>query len=202
MIYLVVMVIFHSYVSLQEGIGSRNITFFSGWQIMIQTGMWNTITQTHAHRLNFFCLAVSSPHVPGHIQGILGELNMLTVHEHEPLATCNWDANIYVSLDDVSLENAWTCRQCSLQTWDVPKRQLKTSGTSQVAPGKFGTQNDQHLWEVPLKWTMKWTHRWTYLYLPNISKNIYSHLLKSHRLQRIIVFRLGGVSGKVAPTGV
>jgi hypothetical protein len=44
-------------------------------------------------------------------------------------------------LDDVSLENAWTCRQCSLQTWDVPKRQLKTSGTSQVA------------WEV---WYPKW----------------------------------------------
>jgi hypothetical protein len=105
MIYLVVMVIFHSYVSLQEGIGSRKIVFFSGWQIMIQTGMWNTITQTHTHRLRIFCLAVSSPHVPGHIQGILGELNMLTVHEHEPLATCNWDAYL-LSLDDVSLENA------------------------------------------------------------------------------------------------
>ena len=107
MIYLVVMVIFHSYVSLQEGIGSRKITFFFRLaNYYSDRNVEHNHTDTHTHRLRIFCLAVSSPHVPGHIQGILGELNMLTVHEHEPLATCNWDANIYVSLDDVSLENA------------------------------------------------------------------------------------------------
>ena len=46
-------------------------------------------------------------------------------------------------------------------------------------------------------------HEWTQQYLLSLGKKKgYSHLLKSHRLQRIIVFTLGGVSGKVAPTCV